>query len=161
MEVDRDPTTRNPTIVLAPNEGNIKLKNGELKNRVDVKLNPNPVWNINIDMGAGEGDFDLTPFSVKTVSINAGAADIELKLGDKAAQTDVKVSSGVASVSIKVPESVGCRIEKDGALNINELDDFENVGGGVYLSPDYDKATKKITIKFDGGMSRFKVKRYN
>ena len=160
MEVERDPTTRTPTIVLTPNEGNVKIKDGELKNKVDIRLNPNPVWDIDIDMGAGEGDFDLSAFQVRQVSVDAGAADVDLKLGDKAAQTDVKVSAGVASVVIRVPAQVGCRIEKDGALNINELEDFQNTGNGVYLSPEYDKATKKINIRFDGGISRFKVERY-
>ena len=160
MEVERDPTTRTPTIELKPSEGNVEIKDGNFKNRVDVKLNVSPVWTVKIGMGAGDGDFDLSAFATKEVEIEAGAAHVELKLGDKAAQANVKVSSGVASIDIRVPQSVGCRIEKDGALNINDLDDFENVGGGVYLSPGYDKSTKKISIKFDGGISRFKVKRY-
>ena len=160
MEVERDPTTRTPTIELSPSEGNIKIKDNNFKNRLEVKLNSSPIWSVRIGMGAGEGDFDLSPFMVKEVKIDAGAADVELKLGDKSTQTDVDVNSGVASVKIEVPKSVGCRIQKDGALNINDLDDFQNVGGGVYLSPGYEQATKKINIKFDGGMSSFKVKRY-
>lgn len=160
MAVERDPTTHTPTIELKPSDGNIKLKDNNFENRIDVKLNTNPVWNVEIGVGAGEGDFDLSAFAVKSVKIEAGAADVELKLGDKATQTDVRVDAGVASIDIEVPESVGCRIEKDGALTTNDLDDFQSIGGGVYLSPGYDKAVKKINIKFDGGMSSFKVKRY-
>ena len=67
---------------------------------------------------------------------------------------------GAASVTIHVPKEVGCRIKKDGALNLEQLDDFTNVGGGEFVSPGYDATSKKIMIRFEGGISRFKVVRY-
>ena len=92
--------------------------------------------------------------------MGVGAADLDLKLGAKADQADIKLDVGAASVTVRVPKEVGCRIKKDGALNLEELDDFTNVGGGEYLSPGYDAAAKKMTIRFDGGISHFKVVRY-
>ena len=85
--------------------------------------------------------------------------DTEIKLGDKAAETTVKVEAGVAQVELQVPNSVGCRIKLDGALNGKDFDGFIK-NGDSYESPDYAKATKKINIEFDGGLSNLKVKRY-
>ena len=51
-------------------------------------------------------------------------------------------------------------LRKDGALNVERLDEFTNVGGGEFVSPGYDSAKKKMTIRFDGGISSFKVVRY-
>ena len=67
---------------------------------------------------------------------------------------------GAASVTVHVPKEVGCRVKKDGALNLEQLDDFADVGGGEFLSPGYEAAQKKMTIRFDGGISRLKVVRY-
>ena len=162
MSVDRDATTRIPTIEIKPTEENQKFdfKNGKFENRVEVHLNANPVWTMDVALGAGQGDLDLSSYAIRSLKISAGAADLDVKLGAKADQSDVKLDVGAASVTVRVPKEVGVRIKKDGALNIEQLDDFTDVGGGEFLSPGYDAAKKKMLIRFDGGVSRFKVVRY-
>jgi len=162
MSVDRDATTRIPTIELKPTEENQKFdfKNGKFENRVEIHLNTTPVWTMDVALGAGQGDLDLSSYAVRNLKIEAGAADLDVKLGAKADQSDVKLEVGAASVTVRVPKEVGVRIKKDGALNIEQLDDFTDVGGGEFVSPGYDAAKKKMMIRFDGGVSRFKVVRY-
>ncbi|KAB7727871.1 hypothetical protein F5984_19060 [Rudanella paleaurantiibacter] len=160
MLVERDPTTRIPTIELKPNEGKAELKEGKLANRVEVKLNSRPQWTMDLALGAGEGDFDLSAFSVKNLKVQAGAADVELKLGDRADLTSVDLSAGVASVVVRVPEGVGCRVEKQGGLNVNQLEGFVEVSDRLMQTSNYESAAKKINIVFNGGISRFKVERY-
>jgi hypothetical protein len=162
MSVDRDETTHIPIIELKPTDENqhIDLKDGKFENRVDVHLNDKPVWSMDIALGAGQGDLDLSAYTVKDLKLAVGAADLDLKLGAKADVSDVKLDVGAASVTVHVPKEVGCRIKKDGALNIERLDDFTDVGGGEFESPGYSTAKKKMTIRFDGGISSFKVVRY-
>ncbi|MFD2933680.1 LiaI-LiaF-like domain-containing protein [Spirosoma flavum] len=162
MSVDRDETTHIPTVELKPTEENqhVDLKDGNFENRVDVHLNATPVWTMDVALGAGQGDLDLSAYAVKSLKLAVGAADLDLKLGARSDQTDVKLNVGAASVTVRVPKEIGCRIKKDGALNIEQLDDFTDVGGGEFVSPGYDTAKKKMTIRFDGGISRFKVVRY-
>ncbi|GAB3734831.1 LiaI-LiaF-like domain-containing protein [Spirosoma lituiforme] len=162
MSVDRDATTHIPTIELKPTEErqDIDLKDGKFENRVDVHLNATPVWTMDVALGAGQGDLDLSAYAVKSLKLGAGAADLDLKLGAKADQADVKLDVGAASVTVHVPKEVGCQIKKDGALNLEQLDDFTDVGGGEFVSPGYNTAKKKMTIRFNGGISRFKVVRY-
>lgn len=162
MSVDRDETTHIPTIELKPTEEDqdIDFKDGKFENRVDIHLNATPVWSMDVALGAGQGDLDLSSYAVKSLKVGAGAAELDLKLGAKADVSDVKLDVGAASVTVRVPKEVGCRIKKDGALNLEQLDDFTSVGGGEFISPGYDGTKKKITIRFDGGISRFKVVRY-
>ncbi|MVM32578.1 hypothetical protein GO755_21235 [Spirosoma sp. HMF4905] len=162
MSVDRDETTHIPTIELKPTEEDqhVDFKDGNFENRVDVHLNATPVWTMDVALGAGQGDLDLSAYAVKSLKIGAGAADLDLKLGAKADVSEVKLDVGAASVTVHVPKEVGCRIKKDGALNLEQLDDFTSVGGGEFISPGYDATKKKMTIRFDGGISRFKVVRY-
>lgn len=162
MSVDRDATTRIPTIELKPTEENqeVDLDNGDFENRVDVHLNAKPVWRMDIALGAGQGDLDLSQYAVQTLKIGVGAAELDLKLGAKVDQADVKLDVGAAAVTVRVPKEVGCRIKKDGALNIDQFDDFTDAGNGEFISPGYDASSKKMTIRFNGGVSRFKVVRY-
>jgi hypothetical protein len=162
MSVERDPTTHVPTIELMPTKENqtVDLKDGNFENRVDVHLNTKPVWTMDVGLGAGQGELDLSAYTVKKLKIEGGAVDIDLKLGAKADQSEVKLDVGAASITVRVPKEVGCKIKKDGALNLEKLDDFTNIGGGEYLSPGYEAAKKKMLIRFDGGISSFKVVRY-
>lgn len=160
MAVERDPTTRIPTIELKPNEGKTEYKGGKLANRIDIKLNDKPIWTLDLGLGAGEGDFDLSRYAIKNLKVQAGAADIEIKLGDRTDLTTVDLQAGVASVVVRVPQGVGCRVEKQGGLNVNELDGFDEISDRVMQTPGYDGAKKKINIVFNGGISRFKVERY-
>ena len=132
----------------------------KMDNDVLLKLSTAPVWNIDMGIGAGELDFDFTNYKVKKLDIETGAASIDIKLGDKQDKVDVDIESGVASVKIKVPESVGCEIRMDGALNAKDFDNFEKIKSGLWQTKGFDKATKKIYLNVDSGLSSLKVDRY-
>ena len=139
----------------------IRMKDFDnMDNSVEMKLNDQPLWSFDLGLGAGKGNFDLSDYKVKKVNIGAGAAEIDLKLGDKTDLTEVVINAGVASITVEVPESAGCELSTNGAMNVRELDNFEKVKDGLYRTSNYDKATKKINIKYEGGLSRLEVNRY-
>jgi Domain of unknown function (DUF5668) len=165
MSIDRGAT---PLIRFEPaKNGNGNGINIDLSDRdnvnfgeVNVKLNEAPLWDMEMDFGAGSADFDLRRYALRSLDIEAGAASLDLRLGDKAAQTDVKISSGMASVKIRVPKGAGVKLITDGGLNATDIDrDFERSGNNTYLSPNFGSATKKITIHYDGGLSHFEIDR--
>lgn len=129
-------------------------------NDVLIKLNKTPIWNIDMGIGAGEVDFDFSDYKVKKLNMNTGATAIDVKLGDKLDDVQVDINSGVTSVKISVPESVGCEFRMDGAFNAKDLDGFEKVKSGVWQTPGYEKASKKIKIDADTGLSSIKIVRY-
>ncbi|WP_128544953.1 LiaI-LiaF-like domain-containing protein [Larkinella soli] len=160
MSVSRNPENRTADIELKLEDEEIKLKSGELVNRVDLRLNSAPSWSFNFGIGAGQAEFDLSPYTVSSVRLEAGAADVDLKLGDRAPTSEVRIESGVASVTLKIPKTVGCQIETEGALNVKRLDGFDEIGGGVHQTPGYGASPKKINIHYQGGVSRLRVERY-
>ena len=129
-------------------------------NDIMLKLSTAPIWTIDMGIGAGEVDFDLSNYNVKKLNLETGAASIDIKFGDKQDNIAVDVKSGVAEVKIQVPESVGCEIRMDGALNAKDFDDFEKVRDGVWQTKGYDKAAKKINLNVESGLSSLKVSRY-
>lgn len=132
----------------------------KINNSVLLKLSTSPIWNIEMGIGAGELDFDFSKYKVKKLEVETGAASIDIKLGDKQDKVDIDIESGVASVKIKVPESVGCEIKMDGALNSKDFDNFEKIKDGVWQTKGFDNATKKIYLNVDSGLSSLKVDRY-
>jgi len=128
-------------------------------NKVNLKLNPNVIWDMNFEFGAGKADFDLSAYKVKNLSIKTGLTETDVKVGDRVDNLDVKVESGLTDIEFQVPTTAGCRIEIDGGLNDKDFEGFIQKDGH-WETPDYDKATKKITIKFEGGLQSLKVRRY-
>lgn len=131
---------------------------GNLKNRVNISLNPAVLWDITAEIGAGEADFDLSGYRVNRLKLDTGVTSTDVKLGDRSDLTTVDIDAGVAGITLNVPKTSGCRVKKDG-LSLTELDGFDKVGD-YYQTPGYEGAAKKINIDFDGGIVKLEVRRY-
>ncbi|WP_426670850.1 LiaI-LiaF-like domain-containing protein [Mucilaginibacter sp. McL0603] len=129
-------------------------------NKVDIKLNQNPEWEVNVDAGATELNFDLSKFKVRNVKLNGGAGSFTLKLGQPLATTNVNVSTGAADVNISIPQNAACRITKSSAFSSNDFDGFIKTNDGNYETSGFSAAKNKIYINLSGGFSGFEVKRY-
>ena len=133
---------------------------GSNKNRVDFKLNQNPVWEINVETGASGLDFDLSKFKVRELHMHGGMAGFHVKMGAPEALTNIEVSTGMAGVDIFIPKDAACSIETDSGLSGNDFDDVPKVSDDHYQTQGYDAAKTKFHIKISGGFSGFHVKRY-
>jgi hypothetical protein len=129
-------------------------------NDVDFKLNQSPVWDIALNMGAGEVNFDLTDYKVRSFKFEGGAVALDVKIGDLMTITDVVVKSGVADIKINVPTESGCRITTNTGLSVKDFTGFTKLDNGTYETPNYKTSLKKVFIRLDGGMSNFEVGRY-
>ncbi|MES2446004.1 MAG: DUF5668 domain-containing protein [Bacteroidota bacterium] len=127
---------------------------------VDVRLNTNPVYEMNLKMGAGELKFDLADYKIRTLNFDGGAAELNIKFGALLPITDVNVKTGVADVKIEIPEGSGCRIKTKTGLSSKDFTGFTKISEGVYETPNYQSAANKIFINFEGGISSFEVDRY-
>lgn len=129
-------------------------------NDVDLRLNKIPEWNINMNMGAGEVNFDLSDYRVRKFKFDGGAAALDIKIGALLPITDVFVKTGVADVKIKVPKASGCRIQSKTGLSARDFSGFTKLADGSYETPNYKTSIQKIFINLDGGLSNFEVKQY-
>jgi hypothetical protein len=134
--------------------------NENTHNEIFLELNTKPIWTIDMGIGAGDLDFDFSDFKIKDLEIKTGAASIKVKLGDKLNESKVDVESGVAKVEISVPESVGCEVKMEGALNSKDFDNFEKKGNSTWRTSNFETATKKIFIDVSSGLSSVSVHRY-
>ncbi|HTD40708.1 MAG TPA: DUF5668 domain-containing protein [Mucilaginibacter sp.] len=139
---------------------NFHSDNNDNGNRVDIKLNPNPVWNVKLDAGATDVNFDLSKFKIRTIKLSGGAGSFALKLGQPLTSTDINISTGAASVKFTIPQNAACRITKSSAFSSDDFEGFIKKNDGDYETPNFDAAKNKFYIHFSGAMSGFEVKRY-
>lgn len=137
-----------------------KDRDSSKTNSATLKLNPNPEWNINVKTGATELRFDLSKFKIRSFTLNGGAADFNVKMGQPLASTNVRVDAGVSDVTIDVPATAACRIKASTGLSSTTFDGFDKVADNAYETPGFSAAKNKMYITINGGLADFKVKRY-
>lgn len=155
-----DQTDSNAYINFDYAKKHVKFFNGRIKNKVELSLNENPVWDFDFDFGAAKAKFDLSQYKVKDIQINTGAANVWMKLGNKYDNTNVDIQMGAASIDIEVPQSSGCRLYGDMVFVSKNIKGFDKKESGYYETSNYENAKDKIEIKVDGGVSSLKVERY-
>jgi hypothetical protein len=138
----------------------VRINKDGINRKVTLKINPEPIWDISMEVGAGDVKYDLTQYKIEKIKLETGASNVELKMGDLLNESKVDIDSGVANIKIQVPENVGCEIKMDGALNAKNFTGFTKISGGLYRTEGFDSATKKIYINTDSGMSNISVNRY-
>lgn len=135
-------------------------RKGNVSNEVWLSLNPTPIWEFNLDVGAAELEMDLSQFRVENIDLDGGAADIEIKLGDKYENTRVIIDAGAADINILVPSTSAVEIRTSTILASKDFDGFNKIKNGLYQTPNFSDATNQIFIDIDAAVSGLKVERY-
>ena len=133
---------------------------GNVRKNVVMKLNPVPTWDLDLNVGAAEVDFDLSGFKTRNVKIQGGASDIVLKLGAILPLSDVKLEAGAASITVKIPESAGCEIVSNTFMSSKNFKGFNKIGKQLYQTPNYAASKNKIKIDLQAGVASVDVERY-
>lgn len=126
----------------------------------EIKLHAQPEWTLNLNIGAAEADLDLSPFKIDSLMLNAGASNVDLKLGMPEQFTHTVIQTGVSTLEIALPKQAGCRIETETVLTLNNLEDFEKMSDQAYQSANFNESKQKYFIEMKGGLGKFEVNRY-
>lgn len=129
-------------------------------NKANIKLNSNPIWDIDIASGASKMDLDFTKFKIRRLTVKGGATSMDVKLGQPITVMNVDISTGVSEVNISVPSSAACHIISKTGLSSKSFEGFESKNDNEYQTAGFDNAPRKIYLNLNGGVSDFNVKRY-
>jgi hypothetical protein len=137
------------------------LGKNKFRNRVEIALNENPTWDINIDGGASAMNLDLTKFKIENINVGMGAASLDVKLGTLSDKIRLDIEAGASNIDILVPEEVGCQVRTDDVLSSKNIYEFIKIKSGLYRTEGFNDAEKKIFIKIDCGVSSINIRRYS
>jgi hypothetical protein len=146
---------------LSMEDASVTWHGSKMKNRVRMFLHPEPQWDLNVEAGAASIEFDLRPFIVRNLNLDAGAASVEIRLGSRADTCVVDIETGASSLTLYVPDDVGCEMHSESALSSKHITGFEKLGSGKYRTAGFEDATKIILIDVESGLSSITVKRYD
>ena len=148
------------SFIMKKNDQNKKWNLNENENKVHMALNAHPLWDIQVDVGAGSVEFDLSRYRVNELTLKGGAASFEVKLGKPVHETKIYAESGVADVEIKIPKQVEGQIKIASGLSSKDFPGFVKLDDNTYATEGFADAKERFSIQLKGGLSSFSVRRY-
>ena len=144
---------------------NLKMKDSEFsvgtnKNKAHIRLNPNPLWDIEMNAGAAEINADFSSLKIRNIDFEAGASKLTLRIGKLQALTNISLNSGVTSVTVEIPKESGCKLTNQGALTHKNIDGFVKTDDNEFCTPNFRQSPNKIIIVSESAISDLKIVRY-
>lgn len=137
-----------------------RIRHSVSENKVDIKLNDKPSWNINLNIGAAEIDMDLRDYKIDTADIDAGASSIHLKIGEKNPLTVLTFNAGASSIEVDIPKESACQIKSESFLVSKEFEGFRKKGDGIYQTDNFNTQKNKIYLTIKTAISKIEINRY-
>ncbi len=132
---------------------------GDGDRRWDVRLSPLPRASIDVDAGASDLHLDLRDMNVGDVSVDGGAADIEILAPVDAGHVNIDIDVGAASIVVVIPDHVGARIDTDSGISNLDIDEARFPrSGDVYQSRDFETSANRIDLEIDAGASSIEIR---
>ncbi len=136
--------------------------------RLDVALDTNVVWDVEVETGVSEAEVDLSALRVSRVELTAGVSDTKLRLGPFALEdrsVPVRIKTGVSSVVLQVPRGAPVQLTHRGGLSdVNVPAEFDRAssddGRSVWRTAGFDEGEIGYVIEIDAGVSGVKVETY-
>lgn len=130
-----------------------KISNS-IRNRWQLKLNNQIIYNLSIKTGAIDADFNLSDFKVEKLHIESGVSNINLVLPQY--DSKIIIDTGVSNIDITIPKNVGAIVNIDSGIAIKDLDDFIK-RNDTYISHNYNESEFKTEIEIDSGVSHIDI----
>lgn len=128
----------------------------------DVRINADVVYELELDVGSGACDFDLSELQLDNVEIDGGSGSLTLTLPADGFLGHIDGGSG--SISLLVPDGVGISLEIDrGSGGLFLGDDFVVKSGdiddnAVWESLNFDESETQIIMQIDQGSGSLNIR---
>ncbi|MBE8720221.1 LiaI-LiaF-like domain-containing protein [Sphingobacterium pedocola] len=130
-------------------------------NIINFALNKTPIWNMEFNIGASSFNADLSGYKLANLSINSGAASIDLTLGQpQVGITTIEINTAASSCKINLPKNAACLIENDSFLSGKKFKGLDIKEGNVHKTASFDSAKNKYIIKIAGAANSLSINRF-
>jgi N-terminal domain of toast_rack, DUF2154 len=130
---------------------------GSVKNIWNVHLNPDVLWDIAVNCGAGKAELGLGSLTMRSLQVNIGVGQVDVDLeGTPKRDYDVTISGGIGQAIVHLPKEVGVRADVHGGIGSIDITGLDKQGDH-YQNSLYDKSKVNLNLKVDGGIGQIRV----
>ena len=122
-----------------------------------IRLNDDLTRELRVEMGAGQGNLNLSGVHLTKLSFEVGAGELNADLtGDWKQDVDVRVEGGVGSATIRLPRSIGVRVHADGAIGSIDVSGLRRQGD-YYVNDAYGNSPVTMNVRAEGGIGEIRL----
>jgi len=131
---------------------------GRSKNTWDIRLNNHIPMDMKINLGEGRSNLNLRGFSLKHLDIDMGVGELDLDLsGERREVLAVKIDGGVGHGTIYLPENTGVRASIEGGIGSVHASGFHK-DGHVYTNDAFGKTEVSIDLRIEAGIGSIELR---
>lgn len=140
-------------IVLAPTLGRSNTE------KWDLSLSQEATLDLNLTVGAGDADVDLTRLDLSALAFHIGVGDGTVVLPEQG-QFKARVDGGIGKLVVRIPPEMAARITADSGIGSMDVDDYFERQGDVWVTPGYEDAENRVEIEVDIGIGSIVIESY-
>lgn len=123
---------------------------------IELHLSQQTNGRIDIGLGAGLVDIDLTNLDIPLLNVGAGAGVVNVKFSNKASTT-ASLAAGAGKLNLSVYKGTGVKLKiGQGFSNLNLGDSYEKIADG-YQTKGYDAAKVKVELSIGQAVGGFSI----
>lgn len=135
--------------------GSIK---GDVKNEWTIAFADGVPVDLDVQLGAGSGRFELAGLPVSDLDIEQGVGELVLDLtGPWRESASVVVDGGVGDATVYVPEDVGVRVRCTMGLGTVDVEGLKKKGD-QYLNEQYGRSDVTLDVRVEAGIGSVKIR---
>ena len=123
----------------------------------DFSLHPGIDYEIKVDVGGGKTDLLIEDLIIRVLSVHTGIGQTIVFLPEQGSYA-AEIDGGLGQIIVYLPEDVGIKLNVDIGIGSIKVPDYLRQEGGVYVSPDYDKAEEHIELDVSLGIGSIEVR---
>jgi hypothetical protein len=122
------------------------------RNEWDIHLNDGVPTNLNVEMGAGESDLDLSGLNLTGLDLRVGAGPSTVDLaGDWDRDVDASIQGGAGEATVQLPSQMGVRVDVVGGLGEVQAEGLSR-DGDAYVNDAYGESEATLNVDIEGGV---------
>jgi uncharacterized protein DUF2154 len=122
------------------------------RNEWDIHLNDGVPTNLNVEMGAGESDLDLSGLNLTGLDLRVGAGPSTVDLaGDWDRDVDASIQGGAGEATVQLPSQMGVRVDVVGGLGEVQAEGLSR-DGDAYVNDAYGESEATLKVDIEGGV---------
>jgi hypothetical protein len=128
-----------------------------LKYEWDLRVNDEIPMDLDIHLGAGQGQLDLGRLALRTVNVAMGVGQLQLDLrGQPKHDYIVTVNGGVGEADVRLPNNVGIEATATGGIGDISVRGLSKEGGR-WINDAFRSPGVKVRVDVHGGVGTIKL----
>jgi hypothetical protein len=130
---------------------------GHTDNTWRLKLTDQVPLELEIDVGAGRSDLNLSKIDLTSLRLNIGAGQVNVDLtGERSKDLHAEIHGGVGEAIVRLPKAIGVVAYVHGGLGSIDVHGLKEEDG-QYVNAAYGKSPNTLNLTVEGGIGHIRL----